>query len=117
MNSIIRLSPTGEPLLSPAQVAARQGITTGYLAACRLVEGHALKFIKVGKNVFYREADVIEYFDLRQSEKRLGRKRIPETGDLMKSRVVSMTNSEWAKVLLLGGSSWVRAKIKEAEDV
>ena len=65
---ISHLSPSGEPLLTPVEVAARQGITTGYLAACRCVKGHALKFIKVGKNVFYREADVDAYFDSRQSK-------------------------------------------------
>jgi hypothetical protein len=63
---ISHLSPSGEPLLTPVEVAARQGITTGYLAACRCVKGHALKFIKVGKNVFYREADVDAYFDSRK---------------------------------------------------
>ena len=75
MNSISNLaaalvkyvSPTtGEPLLSPVQVAARQSVTTGYLAACRCVKGHALKFVKIGKHVFYLEADVDAYFDSRK---------------------------------------------------
>ena len=76
MNSISNLSaalvkyvsPTGEPLLSPVQVAARQSVTTGYLAACRCNPKHSLKFVKIGKHVFYLEADVDAYFAARQSK-------------------------------------------------
>ena len=66
MSTIGHTSPDGEIFKTPREVSEEKGITTGYLAACRCVKGHALKFIKVGKNVFYREADVDAYFDSRK---------------------------------------------------
>jgi len=56
-------------LLTPAQVAARQDVTVGYLASCRCVKDHSLKFIKLDKRVFYREVDVDAYFAARQAKK------------------------------------------------
>jgi hypothetical protein len=43
-----------------------------------------------------------------------GRKPINESGELMKSRPVRMTDAEWAKCKALGGAAWLRDKIKRA---
>jgi len=34
----------------------------------------------------------------------------------MKPRAIRMTDDEWAKCLRLGGSEWIRRKIKQAKD-
>jgi len=38
------------------------------------------------------------------------------TGEKMKPRAVRMTDDEWEKFLRLGGSEWVRQKIKRAKE-
>jgi len=43
-----------------------------------------------------------------------GRKPLNESGELMKSRPIRMTDAEWAKCKTLGGAAWVRDKIKRA---
>jgi len=45
-----------------------------------------------------------------------GRKPIAKTGELMKARAIRMTDDEWEKCLRLGGSVWVRAKIKATRE-
>ena len=66
MSTIGHTSPDGEIFKTPREVSEEKGITVGYLAACRCVKDHALKFIKVGKRVFYLEADVDAYFAARK---------------------------------------------------
>lgn len=45
-----------------------------------------------------------------------GRKPLSQSGEKMKPRSVRMTDDEWAKCLRLGGSEWVRQKIKRAKE-
>lgn len=50
----------------------------------------------------------------RPNERGQGRKPLSESGELMKSRPIRMTDAEWAKCKALGGAAWVRDKIKRA---
>lgn len=43
-----------------------------------------------------------------------GRKPLAKSGEVMKPRAIRMTDAEWAKLLQLGGSEWIRGKIKRA---
>lgn len=43
-----------------------------------------------------------------------GRKPFAKNGDLMKARAIRMTDEDWEKCKRLGGSEWVRMKIKSA---
>jgi hypothetical protein len=43
-----------------------------------------------------------------------GRKPLNESGELMKSRPIRMTDAEWEKCKALGGAAWVRKKIEDA---
>lgn len=43
-----------------------------------------------------------------------GRKPLAKSGEVMKPRAIRMTDAEWEKLLKLGGSEWVREKIKRA---
>lgn len=45
-----------------------------------------------------------------------GRKPASPNGKKMKPRAIRMTDDEWAKCLRLGGSEWIRRKIKQAKD-
>jgi len=51
------------------------------------------------------------------SDRGQGRKPINPSGELMKARAVRMTDEEWAKCLLLGGSAWIRAQVKKAKAI
>lgn len=44
-----------------------------------------------------------------------GRKPLAKSGEVMKPRAVRMTDAEWEKLLKLGGSEWLRDKIKRAK--
>jgi len=44
-----------------------------------------------------------------------GRKTIDPGGEVMRHRSFKATNAEWAKCLQLGGSAWIRAKIRAAK--
>lgn len=44
-----------------------------------------------------------------------GRKPQSDTGEVMKPRAIRMTDAEWNKLLELGGSAWIREKIKQAK--
>ena len=44
-----------------------------------------------------------------------GRKPLAKSGEVMKPRAVRMTDVEWEKLLRLGGSEWLRDKIKRAK--
>jgi len=50
------------PLLTPAEVAARLGVTTHTLAVWRCTRQH-LKFIKVGRLVRYPESEVARFLE------------------------------------------------------
>lgn len=43
-----------------------------------------------------------------------GRKPISQSGELMKSRPIRMTDAEWEKCKEFGGAAWVRGKIAES---
>jgi hypothetical protein len=43
-----------------------------------------------------------------------GRPSISPTGEAMKMRHVRMLDDDWEKCLALGGSAWVRARVREA---
>lgn len=43
-----------------------------------------------------------------------GRKPLTKSGEVMKPRAIRMTDAEWEKLLKLGGSEWLRDKIKRA---
>lgn len=45
-----------------------------------------------------------------------GRKPLNESGELMKSRPIRMTDAEWEKCKALGGAAWVRAQINKAKE-
>lgn len=44
-----------------------------------------------------------------------GRKPLAKSGEVMKPRAVRMTDAEWEKLLKLGGSEWLRDKIKRVK--
>jgi hypothetical protein len=44
-----------------------------------------------------------------------GRKTESEDGEPMKARSIRMTDAEWQKCLELGGSQWIRDRIKRAK--
>jgi hypothetical protein len=44
-----------------------------------------------------------------------GRKTLSKSGELMKPRAVRMLDAEWEKCLSLGGSAWIRQRIKRAK--
>ena len=44
-----------------------------------------------------------------------GRKTESEDGETMKARSIRMTDAEWNKCLELGGSQWIRERIKRAK--
>lgn len=46
-----------------------------------------------------------------------GRPPIAKDGEKMRNRNLRATDADWAKCLSLGGSVWVRAKIKAAKVV
>ncbi len=43
------------------QAAVVVDVSPGYLQNARLVPSHPLKFIKIGKSVFYRREDLLEW--------------------------------------------------------
>lgn len=44
-----------------------------------------------------------------------GRKPISATGELMKNRVIRMSDEDWEKCLKLGGADWIRKKVRAAK--
>ena len=42
-----------------------------------------------------------------------GRKPLSETGEVLKIRSVRLSDEDWLKCRRLGGSAWIRAKIRE----
>lgn len=44
-----------------------------------------------------------------------GRKTESADGETMKARSIRMTDAEWEKCLALGGSQWIRDRIKRAK--
>lgn len=42
-----------------------------------------------------------------------GRKPLSETGEVLKIRSVRLSDADWLKCRQLGGSAWIRAKIRE----
>ena len=61
MLDVIYTSPTGEPLRTTEQVASLLNLSTGYLVSCRSKKSLPLKFVKIGKHVFYRQSDIDAY--------------------------------------------------------
>lgn len=55
-------------LISPASVAKRLGVTVGTLAVWRCTGRYPLKFVKVGRRVMYRLADVENFVNGRVYE-------------------------------------------------
>ncbi len=49
-------------LLTPGELAARWGVTTGHLANLRH-QGEGIGYLKIGSRVAYRLADVLAYED------------------------------------------------------
>lgn len=46
-----------------------------------------------------------------------GRKPLSETGEVLKVRTIRLSDEDWKKCKLLGGSVWIRARIREEGDV
>ena len=61
MTDVITLSLNGEALRTTAQTAPLVDLTAGYLISCRSNNSLPLKFIKIGKHVFYRQSDIDAY--------------------------------------------------------
>lgn len=49
------------------------------------------------------------------SDRGQGRKPTSASGELMKNRILRMTDAEWAKCRQLGGAAWVREQISKAK--
>lgn len=60
--------PKPEPLLTPQDVAARLGVSTTTLATWRCTKRYPLTYIKVGRLVRYRLADVETFEASRERE-------------------------------------------------
>lgn len=52
-------------LLNPGEAAARLRTTPGVLAVWRSTRRYPLKFIRVGRKIFYRESDIEHFLTLR----------------------------------------------------
>lgn len=52
-------------LLTPAEAAAALHTTKGVLAVWRSKKRYPLKFVRVGRRIFYRVKDVEEFIELR----------------------------------------------------
>ena len=61
MTDVITLSLNGEALHTTAQTAPLVDLTVGYMISCRSKNSLPLKFIKIGKHVFYRRSDIDAY--------------------------------------------------------
>lgn len=48
------------------------------------------------------------------SDRGQGRKPASASGELMKNRILRMTDAEWEKCKQLGGAAWVREQINKA---
>ncbi|APX89652.1 hypothetical protein BV394_07930 [Brevirhabdus pacifica] len=60
--------PKPEPLFTPQDVAARLGVSTTTLATWRCTKRYPLTYIKVGRLVRYRLADVETFETSRERE-------------------------------------------------
>ena len=58
-------SPNRERLLTPAEVAEMLGITEGTLSVWRCVKRYPLPYVKAGRMVRYKAADVAKFIDSR----------------------------------------------------
>ena len=56
-----------EPLLTPKETSRILGVTTDTLAVWRCRKRYALPFIKVGRKVMYRPADINRFLKRRTS--------------------------------------------------
>lgn len=63
----IRPAPP-DPLLTPEETAGLLGVAPGTLAVWRATRRYALKFVKVGRSVRYRRADVDAFIVARTVE-------------------------------------------------
>ncbi len=61
MTDVITLSLNGEALRTTAQTAQLVDLSAGYLVSCRSKNSLPLKFVKIGKHVFYRQSDIDAY--------------------------------------------------------
>jgi len=52
-----------EPLLTPDEAAAILRVSTGTLAVWRCTQRYPLRFIKIGRSVRYRRADVDAFIE------------------------------------------------------
>jgi hypothetical protein len=52
-------------LLSPREAAAKVHTTAGCLAAWRCNRSHALKFVRIGRKIYYRVEDIAEFINSR----------------------------------------------------
>lgn len=52
-------------LLNPAEAAARLRTTPGVLSVWRCTRRYPLKFVRVGRRIFYRVADIEKFLDVR----------------------------------------------------
>ncbi|QUN06824.1 helix-turn-helix domain-containing protein [Shewanella yunxiaonensis] len=55
-------------LLTPQQVAEMLGVTEGTLSVWRCTGRYPLRFVKVGRRVMYRQADIDAFIDGRVYE-------------------------------------------------
>ena len=51
--------------LSPPQTADVLGVTTGTLAVWRCTQRYSLPFVRIGRKIFYKGADVQNFIDQR----------------------------------------------------
>lgn len=52
-------------LLNPSEAAARLRTTPGVLAVWRSAKRYPLRFVRVGRRIFYRSTDVEKFLELR----------------------------------------------------
>ncbi|MCL1825451.1 MAG: helix-turn-helix domain-containing protein [Betaproteobacteria bacterium] len=58
-------TPVLPELLTPTQAAQVLNVTEGTLAIWRCEKRYHLPFVKVGRKVFYRKSDLIDWLDSR----------------------------------------------------
>lgn len=57
-----------QKLLTPKQAAAQIGVTAGTLSVWRSTGRYSIPFIKVGRNVRYRQSDLVAWLESRTRE-------------------------------------------------
>jgi excisionase family DNA binding protein len=56
---------SADPLLPPAEVAQRLGVSIGTLAVWRSAGRYGLRFVRIGRRIMYRESDVVAWLERR----------------------------------------------------